>query len=392
MSKDPLCLAMLTLYPQDTERIAGGVRAVAANLVQGLRHYDDLDIHVVHCHGDIGQDAVTAKGPVTIHYLVPPNRWGLPNMMTSISRIRQFLRRMEPDIVHAHIAQYAKAAQGMSYPWVYTIHGVAQEEAKAYRASWFDRLRYALYTHYDLAAVRRAKHLVAISQYTLAAYRDRTQAQWYRINNPLTDDFFSVSPKKEKAHQLLYVGSITEVKEIETLLKSLDLVRRTVPEVHLQLAGRVSSQDYLAELQWYIQTQDLQQHITFSGLLSRSDLLEAYARCSILVLSSRQENAPMAIIEAMAAGKAVVATEVGGVGELVDEGQTGYLVPVGAADRMAQRIIALLKHPERRQAMGRRARDKARARFSLDSVASQYRTLYRHLADLPAPGLEEIKV
>jgi len=190
---------------------------------------------------------------VTVHFLAPPRRWGLPNLMTSVGRVRQVVRDLRPDVVHAHVAHYARAAQGLDYPWLYTIHGVAGEEAKAYQDSWFDRLRYALYTHYDLAAVRRAEHLVAISHYALTAYQHRTPAQWYRISNPLTEDFFQMASVTEASdHLLLFVGSITEVKEIETLLRALSLVRQTVPDVRLQMAGRTSNPAYLAELEGYI--------------------------------------------------------------------------------------------------------------------------------------------
>ena len=374
-----LRVAILTLYPRETLRIPGGVRAVAYNLVQGLRRYDDLDIHVVHCHADIDRNAVVADGNVTVHYLAMPRRRLIPNMTASIGRMRRLLREIEPDVVNAHICYYALAAIGAGYPTVYTIHGIAHEEAKAYDRNWFDRLRYRLYAYYDDLAVQRAKELIAISDYVMEEYRDRAQGRWHRIDNPVTDDFFVAGEAgipDASSMVVLFAGSITEVKDIITLLKAIALVRDRIPAVRLHLAGRVTSESYEREIVAYVQEHGLSPCVAFLGLLDRPALLREYAECALVALSSRQENAPMAVIEAMAVGRAVVCTRVGGVPGLVMEGETGYMVPPGDAEQMANRISELLLNPAQRTAMGQRAREQALKRFSVAQVAQRYRETY----------------
>lgn len=377
----PLRVAMLTLYPQDPTHIAGGVRAVSHNLVQGLQALPDLELHVLHCHGDIREARVIRQGNTTVHFIAVPTLRLIPNMTIAIHRLRHALNALQPDVVHAHIAQYAAAASGAPYPWLYTIHGVARKEAHAYDNSLFDRLRYALYARYDALAVRRARHLVAISDYVQQAYSGMTDATWHRIDNPLTNDFFLAGQWADPdPKRILFVGSITEVKDIATLLRAFHRVHSRQPMAHLTLAGRITSSAYYETLQRYVKDQGLSDSVTFAGPLDRQRLLRAYAESAVVALSSVQENTPMAIIEAMAVGRAVVATRVGGIPELVQEGQTGHLVEPGDDHALAARLTALVAAPERCRQMGQRGREIATARFGLDRVAAQYADLYREIA------------
>ena len=94
----------------------------------------------------------------------------------------------------------------------------------------------------------------------------------------------------------------------------------------------------------------------------------------------------MAIIEAMAAGKPIVATRVGGIPDLVDEGENGFLVEAGDALDMARSLNRLLADAELRLLMGARARQHASARFRLREVAREYRKVYYLVAGLATPG------
>ena len=388
MNPAKLRIAVLSLYPRDSTRIAGGVRAVAYNLVQGLGAYDDLELHVIHCHSDVPEDFVMADGAATIHFLGVSQQRVIPNMVTAIPRIRQALRTLQPDLVHAHIAPYAVAAQGMRCPSLYTIHGLAGLEAKAYTATLFDKLRYRLYAHYDTRALRRATDLVAISDYVMDAYEKSTSARWYRINNPIPEAFFLADAAKQIGKPIiLFAGSITEVKDLGTLIRALRLVRERIPDARLELAGRVTSESYHAQLLDSIREHGLAASVSFLGLLDRVALVNAYAECAVLALPSRQENAPMAIIEAMAVGKPVVATRVGGVAELVADGETGFLVPPGNARAMADCLTKILASSDLRDAMGQSAQARARGRHGVRQVAAQYRQVYRRILGLPSDAV-----
>lgn len=373
-------VAFLTLYPIDTRFIPGGVRMVAYNLVEALKAYPDIDLHVVHCHSDVEEDRITQHDGATIHYLAMPRRRIVPNLVTSVRRVSKELRALKPDLVHAHAAHFAFAATRSGYPTIYTIHGVLSRERRIYTNTLFDRLRYGLLAFYQWLALRRVDRLVAISPYVLQEYAHITPARWMRINNPVPQAFFEVQDHSEPG-RVLYAGSIDERKDLLTLLRAVDQVKHTLPGLTLRIAGRATSADYDRRVRAFVGAHDLHEVVRFLGLLQREALLDEYSRCTVLALSSLQESAPMAVIEAMAAGKPVVATGVGGVPDLVAEGETGYIVPPGNDGAMARRLSELLADAELRDRMGRRAREVARDRFGVDRVARSYYDLYHQVCE-----------
>ena len=108
----------------------------------------------------------------------------------------------------------------------------------------------------------------------------------------------------------------------------------------------------------------------------RSDVPDCMRRMNCFVLPSRAEGVSNTILEAMASGLPVVATQVGGNGELVQAGQTGLLVPAGDVDAMAQALLQLHDSPELVRAMGLRARREVEGRFSMSAMVGAYQALY----------------
>lgn len=377
-------VAMLTLYPLDEQQIGGGIRMVSLNLVTALRSQNDLELHVIHCHGDTKVDRTVRQGQATLHYLATPRSHLVPNLTASVFRVRRLLRQLAPDVVHAHVGHLAYAAVKAGLPTIYTIHGVMAREREIYGAKLYDRLRYGLLDHYEQRALPRVARLVAISQHVREAYAQQRgdlicRVPWVQIDNPVPEAFFDIVDQSD-ASTILYAGSITEIKDLLMLFRAVKRVHAKLPQVRLHIAGRVTSAAYEQQLHAFVQEHDLEQQIVFLGLLDREALLSEYARASMVALSSLQENAPMAIIEGMAAAKPVVATAVGGIPDLVRDGKTGYLVPVGDDAAMADRMLQLLCDNNTRRSMGKHGRQIARQRFSADQIAQTYVDLYRRVS------------
>jgi len=376
--KDRMSVALATLYPSDPMRISGGVRTVAYHLVQGLSQWPDLDIHAVHCHSEVEQDRDVVSENVAVHYRAMRSRRIVPNTVVAVSKVGTILKRLSPAVVNAHTGHYAVAALRARLPTLYTVHGVAFREAQVYgQNGLLERLRYYMERYYDALAMRRVKHAIAISPYVMREYHGRTHAQWHRIDNPISEEFLSLD-NREQVGRVLFVGTITEVKDILTLLKAFALMARRPDGVrcHLRLAGRTTSPAYEQTLKDYIHEHGLHTTVSFLGALDRPALLREYGECAAVVLPSRQENAPMAVIEAMAAGKPVVATRVGGIPDLVLDGETGFLVEPGDESDMARSLTRLLSDDQLRGRMGVRARHEASARFRLKEVVRKYREVY----------------
>jgi glycosyltransferase involved in cell wall biosynthesis len=376
---------MLTFYPTDPQLVQGGVRMVALNLVEALRHEPGLELHVVHCHSDIAADRLVQQGNVTLHYLAMPRQRLLPNLVTSVSRLGRTLREIQPDVVHAHAGHFAYAAVRAGYPTLYTIHGVLPNELKIYNTTLYDRLRYGLLAYYERRALPNVQQVVAISAHVVEAYRDQGSEKWVRIDNPVPAAMFDLCDRAE-AGRILYVGTIDERKDLLTLLRALRRLREGGVAAQVIVAGRVNNPAYEAQVRAYLAAHALDGAVHLLGLVERPRLMEEYERCAVLALPSREENAPLVVLEAMAAGKPVVATRVGGVPDLVAEGETGYIVPSGDDAAMAQRLGELLGDAAMRAQMGQRARVVARERFHVARIAQRYYELYRRLAQPPRAG------
>jgi glycosyltransferase involved in cell wall biosynthesis len=371
-------LALLIDYPVDPNRIPGGVRAVAYHLAQGLARHADLDVHVVHCHSEVPADRTAQHGRVTVHYLSRPRRRVIPNLITGVGRVAGMLRELQPDLVNAHTSQYAFAALRAGFPTIYTIHGVAHREARTFR-HWQHRLILWITAFYDRWVIRRVSDIIAISPYIVEEYCRRTRARFHRVDNPVGEEYFELEGQ-EVPGRILFAGTISERKDPLTLLAALALVRERVPEAHLHLAGRAIDPVYPRRVEEFVREQGLEAYARFLGLLDVPAMLREYDECALLALPSRQETAPVVLLEAMAAGKPVVATDVGGVRDLVEDGASGFIVPAGDVPAMAGRITQLLQDEELRRRMGQRGREIARARFRRDVVADQYYAIYQEVA------------
>ena len=371
-------VALLIDYPVDPECIPGGVRAVAYHLAQGLSRHPDLELHVLHCHSEVPADQVIQHGRVTVHYLSRPRKRIVPNAITGVGQVAAALRELQPDLVNAHTGQYAYAALRAGFPTIYTIHGVAHRELRTFRG-WKHRLGLLISAYYDRSVIRRVDDIIAISPYILDEYRGRTEARFHRVDNPIPDDYFELSAPATPG-RLLFAGTISERKDPITLLAALDCVRQEIPAAHLHLAGRAIDAEYPQRVQQFVAERKLADCTNFLGLLDVRTMMEEYARCAVMVLPSRQETAPVVILEAMAAGKPVVATDVGGVRDLIEDGVSGFVTPAGDVEAMTRRITQLLKDDVLREEMGRRGKEIAWARFRRDIIADRYREIYLEVA------------
>ncbi len=375
-----LRVALVTNYPADPARVAGGVQAVSARLVAELCTVPDLELHVIHCHSDIVKSRVVWDGAVTVHYLAQTRQRIIPNMVTGVARIAAELRRIAPDIVNAHGPSFAVAALQAGFRPIWTIHGVLAQEAGLY-AGLFHRLSFALARWYERQALRQVDAITAVSPFVVEAYQGRSQAScaWHVIENPAPSDLF-VLLRQPVAGRVLMPASLIPLKDPLTLVRAAADLRVRVPDLRVHLAGSWTDAAYVSQVQDEIARLRLEDTVSMLGALDDAALREEYSQAAVVVLPSRQEVAPMAVIEAMAGGIPVVASSVGGLPFLVDDGSTGRLVPPGEPAALARALAEVLTQPDTACRMGDAGRAVARRRFDPARIAAQYLALYRSQA------------
>jgi glycosyltransferase involved in cell wall biosynthesis len=168
------------------------------------------------------------------------------------------------------------------------------------------------------------------------------------------------------------LGRLTEQKGQRMMLQAVASIARQVPSVMLFLAGTGPLRE---DLESEATRLGIAGRVRFLGL--RRDRATLYAAMDIFVLPSRWEGLSLALVEAMGAGRAVVATDVGGNPEVVENGRTGLLVPSGDADTFADALVKLALDRDLRSSLGSAAALEARSRFSIEQHVHQLAALYR---------------
>ncbi|AFY46219.1 glycosyltransferase [Nostoc sp. PCC 7524] len=383
-----LRVAVVGPYPLNPSKVVGGIQAAVRNQVNGLKNFEDLELHVVTVDFD-GQNELVPQPAIQFH--IRKSSQGL-NQFLLYYLDRQWVTRtvkeIKPDVVHIHGTNfYAYAAQTWDFPTVFSVHGVTQTENKFVNyqeVGLFHRLyrktKSYFNTYFEVESLKNARHVIIISPYVTDVLKNYHIENLHFINNPVDEPYFQLEDRSQP-NRILFAGIIHARKGILTLIKAIELVRQVEPDVELHVVGKVYESEYEAMLKSYVQTHQLEKYIIFRGHLNDEELHQAFAECQMLVLPSQEEVSPMVIQQAMAVGKSVVATAVGGVPYLVEDGKTGLLVPYGDPEALSKAMIKLLANPEEAKRLGARGREIARDRFRVEYTCNQTRNLYYELAD-----------
>lgn len=170
----------------------------------------------------------------------------------------------------------------------------------------------------------------------------------------------------------LTVGSLTPQKSQDVLLRAMAAARARIPGALLLIAGEGRLRESLLALHAELGLGD---SVRFLG--ARNDVPDLMEACDVFVLSSSREGLSVTLLEAMRAGRATLATRVGGNIEAVADGLTGRIVPAGSVEGMADALAELLGDPVRRGAFGEAGRARWRERFTARRMVGETEALYR---------------
>lgn len=352
----------------------GGVQSSFQNLLAGLASLGDLELHVLTFALPHQPEQDAAANGVRVHRLAAPTRFNnLTFYRGSRRALGRALEELRPQIVHAQDALrhgYVCLKTVRHAPVVVSIHGIARE-TRNLLPSRTGRLQATLAgVSVERYCIRHADYLLQPTPYPQEYFGPEIAGRIVDVGNAVADVLFDLEPAPENG-RILYAGGITQGKRV------LDLVEAVarVPGVSLRLAGGTPDAAYAATVTERIGELGIEGRVAQLGQLDAGQLVEEYRRAALLVLPSAQETSPMAIAEAMASGVPVVATRVGGVPHLVDDGRTGFLVEVGDVEALSRRIAELLGDEGTRRAFGSAARARAE-HFRAGAVAARVRDVY----------------
>lgn len=379
----PVCLELLTRLN------VGG----PARLVRSLVEAGPADLALRVAAGEVPSDE--AEHPMPDHLVthVPLARSVRPaydlRALLALRRLLVASGSRPPDLLHTHMAKagaLGRLAALSVRPRPSLVHTYHGHVLTGYFPHWQERA----FLEAERALGRRTDALVAVSDRVRDELVDLgvgREARWSVILPGIELEPFLAVPPPEVPRtepgplrrsagldaQVPLVGSIgrlAPVKDHMTLLGAF----AEVPGAHLALVGDGELRDQLfAEARRL----GLAERVHFAGWVD--DVPGVLADLDVVALSSRNEGTPLVLMEAAAAARPVVATAVGGVPDVVDDGRTGLLVPPGSPHLFAQALRRLLDQPGRRVELGATARERARERFSSERMVTETAALYRSL-------------
>lgn len=373
-------LAMIAEHSDDEGSVDGGVQAVTKYLVNELVRSEQLELHLLSFKYGADHIETRETGGYTWHQ-IPATRLGaFAGYRHDQAAMDAHLDRLCPDIVHSQGAgHYGIVATRSRYPAVVTIHGIMSEEAK-HAATLRLRLRRRLVSYLsDRYCIQGEKHTILISPYVADYYGDRLAGPRSFIPNPVAPQFFSVQ-RAESPGRILFAGRLLPLKGVNDLLTATAAVAKT-QDVQLILAGSIDNRNYVARLKSQAAALNIQDIVHFRGILDESQLLDEFARASVLVLPSYQETAPMVIQEAMAAGLPVIATRVGGVPYQIDDGQTGIIFDPHDTQKLTEHLLSILEDESVKKKLSVTARRYAMEHYQAAEVAQQTIETYKQILD-----------
>lgn len=363
-------------FPLSDGAFAGGVAGVSLYLCQALLATGSVDVQVVRPFAPAGTPPYLDVGGIPVHPLVRP-AWQ-PRYFHLLMGVRRQVaakvRALRPSIVHEQANSYW-AGQGP--PHLVTLHGILEIDSW-HRAGRLTRwLRYHLLHLMEGRARRRWPNVIAISPYSRQFLGLKGSQRVWEIPNPVADSYFEVC-RTPVPGRVLAVGYIQRLKNITGLLRAFASLARDNPQARLRLAGSEPEPAYAAECRRFAVELGLADRVEFLGPLTVAQVQHELAYASVFASCSLQENAPLSIAEAMSAGVPVLATSVGGVPWMVDDGLTGRLAAPGDPAASGQQLARMLSVDDLGR-MGATAKLKADCNFRGSEVAKRTLAAYRSL-------------
>lgn len=361
-------------FPPDVN----GAARFAHQLATGLagRHHD---VHVL-CPSDTGPAGVTTTAGITVHRLAahrtpchPTFRICLPWQAKRAAGA--LLDDLQPDLVHvqAHFSvgrALVAAAARRNIPIVATNHFMPENLFGYLKIPAWLRASVARLAWRDLARVLRpAKAVTAPTPTAVGMLRRKGFTEAVAVSCGVDLERFHTDTQAE-GRTVLFVGRLDEEKRIHELLRAAALL----PDLRVELVGDGVCRPALTALADQLGITD---RVHFLGFVSDEELVDAYRRCSVFCMPGVAELQSLATMEAMAAGKPVVAADAVALPHLVLSGRNGWLYPPGDVAALAGRIAALFEQPGALASMGETSRELIAGhdvRRSLDTFEDLYRT------------------
>jgi sugar transferase (PEP-CTERM/EpsH1 system associated) len=300
-----------------------------------------------------------------------------------VGSLGRMIRKLQPDVVHSRNWGALEAVLAARWtrlcPVIHSEHGFeVVPAAEPRRRSWFRRIAFEMADRVFSVSSQLRETLAKRTGFParkIGVIHNGVQTQRFRPDGEARRQVRGELGIGAEEFCIGAVGRLNRIKDYPTLLRAADIFGASCASWRLLIAGDGAEHAALQEL--VASSPRLSGRVQFLGALGRiPDFLNAL---DVYALPSLCEGISNSLLEAMASGLPVVATDVGGNPEVVENGESGLLFPVGDIQALAGRLLRLQSKMELRQRIGQRAVQRVQEQFSLDAMVGKYEEMYTHL-------------
>jgi glycosyltransferase involved in cell wall biosynthesis len=346
-------------------------------LLQGLAMIPEAEVHVVSCIRRPVQSPEKIAPNTFFHSLVVPQiGWMKTLFQGCVRAARKKIREIHPDIVHGQGTERDCAISAIfsGFPNVLTLHGnmriiAALNHEKPFSYNW-------LAARLEGFVLPRTQGVVCITQHTRNAVKDLAQRTWV-LPNAVDQSFFDVQARPDafQPPMGLCVGTICPLKNQNAFIRALDPLAGE-KRFKIIFAGEPAREAYGEEFLRLVRERPWCEHI---GFINREQLKARLATASFVALPTREDNCPMVVLEAMAAGVPVMASKVGGVPDLIEPETTGLFCDPARPENFREGVEKLLDNRPWARQLAENARAEALGRFHPRVIAQKHLEIYREV-------------
>ncbi|MFC1631067.1 glycosyltransferase family 4 protein [Candidatus Omnitrophota bacterium] len=310
----------------------------------------------------------------------------LRNDWTAFWKLFALIKKVRPDIIHTHTAKAGSLGRlaGVLYNLIFssnscrlihTFHGHVLH-------SYFSRIKSIIFLWIERFLALFTDRIIAVSESVrseLIALKVSSAKKIITVPLGLDlEQYLNIENEIVRGREYRTVGIIGRLVPIKNHRMFLEAVKRIKDAFSADQKTKfliVGDGPLRQDLEIYAQQLGVSKDVTFSGWIS--DLNQVYSELDIVTLTSLNEGTPVALIEAQASGLPCVATEVGGVADVVEQGKSGILVPNQDTESFISALIKLLNSPDLLRRMGRSGRSRVKHRFSKERLINDIEDLYQ---------------
>jgi len=376
----------------------GGAGTYSILLARELSKVDDIHVFTTlrdgEQHSHVNEIEDYFKGRVDVHVLSTAKDRFFYNAIYQLNVARQLPKLLETekfDIIHsnhAHMPDLGLKLRQFQENSVTTVHttlssqytGIMDSKGSISTLEGSERLvkfGYPFLRIMERFYLNKCNNLIYVSGFIQneahVILKQKNMNEQIIRNGVDMEHFKYAQPNNNDTVNIMFCGRLLALKGLETLMEAFSRVYKENPRTHLTLVGSGDIDQWKGIALGHGLPESA---MTFMGQVSYEQMPDIMAKSDVFVLPSMSESMPLALLEAMACGRPCVASSVGGIPEIINQGETGYLIEPRDTKALAQKLGALAKDSELRKDIGSKARQHVKKDFSMKDMVKETREMF----------------